>query len=115
MERRSESVFDDRIANTNSASQHKVKTEKVLLRHEKEKKREYNRRIMNIENGTFTPLAMNLRRSNFVAQGNKSNWPRGNQALSRYFDKRYRNIVQKIQIQKTILFKYQLHLHLPRF
>ena len=30
--------FDVRITNTNSASQHNVKTEKVILRHEKGKK-----------------------------------------------------------------------------
>ena len=55
-------VFGDdvRITNTNSASQHNVKTEKVLLRHEKEKKREYNRRVMNIEHGTFTPLLFSV-------------------------------------------------------
>ena len=50
------SFFDVRIINTNSASQRNVKTEKVLLNHEKEKKREYNNRIMNIEYNTFTPL-----------------------------------------------------------
>ena len=32
----------------------------MLLRHEKEKKREYNRRIMNIEHGTFTPLVFSV-------------------------------------------------------
>ena len=48
--------FDVRITNINSASEHNVKTEKVLLRYEKEKKPEYNRRIMNIEHCTFTPL-----------------------------------------------------------
>ena len=41
-------------------SQHNVKTEKVLLRHEKEKKREYNRRIMNKDHGTFTPLVFSV-------------------------------------------------------
>ena len=35
--------FDVRITNTNSASQLNLKTEKVLLRHETEKKRGYNR------------------------------------------------------------------------
>ena len=48
--------FDVRITNINSASEHNVKTEKVLLRYEKEKRPEYNRRIMNIEHCTFTPL-----------------------------------------------------------
>ena len=33
---------------------------KVLLRDEKEKKREYNKRIMNIEPGTFTPLVFSV-------------------------------------------------------
>ena len=60
MERRSERAFNVRIINTNSASQHIVKTEKVLLRHEKEKKREYNRRIMNITHGAFTPLVFSV-------------------------------------------------------
>ena len=52
--------FVVRITNTYSASQHNVKTEKVLLRLEKEKKRKYNRRIMNIEHGTFTSLAFSV-------------------------------------------------------
>ena len=52
--------FDVWITNSNSASQHNAKTEKVLLRHEKEKKREYNRRIMNTEHGTFTPLVFSV-------------------------------------------------------
>ena len=42
-----------RDANTNTSKQN-VKTEKVSLRHEKETKQEYNRRIMNIEHGAFT-------------------------------------------------------------
>ena len=33
-------LFDAQITNTDSASQHNAKTEKVLLRHEKEEKRE---------------------------------------------------------------------------
>ena len=32
----------------------------MLLRHEKEKKREYNRRIMNITHGAFTPLVFSV-------------------------------------------------------
>ena len=48
-----------RVANTNT-SQQNVKTEKVLLRHEKETKREYNRRIMYIEHGAFTLLVFSV-------------------------------------------------------
>ena len=32
----------------------------MLLRHEKEKKREYDRRIMNIQDGAFTPLIFSV-------------------------------------------------------
>ena len=32
----------------------------MLLRHEKEKKREYNRQITNIEHDTFTPLVFSV-------------------------------------------------------
>ena len=45
-----------RDANTNT-SQQNVKTEKVSLRHEKETKQGYNRRIMNIEHGAFTLIS----------------------------------------------------------
>ena len=31
-----------------------------MKKHEQEKKRNYNRRIMNIENGTFTPLVFSV-------------------------------------------------------
>ena len=48
--------FDVRVTNTQSASQVNQTTESVLRKHEQEKKRCYNKRIMNIEHGTFTPL-----------------------------------------------------------
>ena len=34
--------------------------EKVLLKHEREKKRAYSQRIMNVEHGTFTPLVFSV-------------------------------------------------------
>ena len=52
--------FDVRVTNTNSASQCHMTTEKILEKHEREKKRQYNRRIMNIENGTLTPLVFSV-------------------------------------------------------
>ena len=48
--------LDVRVTNTHSPSQIHLTTESVLKKHEQEKKRNYNRRIMNIEHGTFTPL-----------------------------------------------------------
>ena len=48
--------FDIRIAHLNAESNNSQPTEKVLLRLEKEKKREYNRRVLEIEHEAVTPL-----------------------------------------------------------
>ena len=48
--------FDVRIAHLNAESNKSQPTEKVLLKHEQEKKRVYNRRVLEIEHGVFTPL-----------------------------------------------------------
>ena len=44
------------VTNADAESHRSVDIKKVLSKHEKEKKRHYNNRIMNIEQGTFTPL-----------------------------------------------------------
>ena len=49
--------FDIRVTNSNSASQCNSNTQKVLEKHEREKKRQYNKRIMNIEHGTNCHLS----------------------------------------------------------
>ena len=48
--------FDIRIAHLNAESNKNLSTEKILARHENEKKRAYNRRVLEIEYGSFTPL-----------------------------------------------------------
>ena len=50
------SYFDVMITNANCASQENVPLKTVLRNHEQTKKRYYNRRIMQVEHGTFTPL-----------------------------------------------------------
>ena len=52
--------FDVLLTNTNCKSQLHLSTEKVLIKHEKAKKRNYNQRVMNVEHGTFTPLIFSL-------------------------------------------------------
>ena len=52
--------FDIRVTNTNCRSQVNTDTMKTLEKHEREKKRQYNHRIMNIEHGTFTPLVFSV-------------------------------------------------------
>ena len=48
--------FDVRVTNPDSISQVKSTIPAILRKHEEAKKREYNERIMQIEQGTFTPL-----------------------------------------------------------
>jgi hypothetical protein len=52
--------FDVRLTNVNSPSQRHLTTEQVFAKHEAEKKRTYNDRIMSVEHGTFTPLVFAL-------------------------------------------------------
>ena len=48
--------FDVRVTNPDSASQVNSSIPSILRKHEEAKKREYNERVMQIEQGTFTPL-----------------------------------------------------------
>lgn len=48
--------FDVRVTNADSSSQQNSSIKAVLHKHELEKKRGYNRRVMEVEHGTFTPL-----------------------------------------------------------
>jgi hypothetical protein len=48
--------FDIRVTNPNAQSQIHLSNKQIFQKHEKEKKRNYNDRVMNIEHGTFTPL-----------------------------------------------------------
>ena len=48
--------FDVRVTNADSNSQQDTTLKAILQKHELEKKRNYNRRIMEVEHGSFTPL-----------------------------------------------------------
>ena len=51
--------FDVRVTNANSESVKTTSVGNVLSKHEREeKKRAYNERIMNVKQGTFTPLIL---------------------------------------------------------
>ena len=52
--------FDIRLTNINAQSQRQLTTKQIFAKHEAEKKRLYNDRIINIEHGTFTPLVFSL-------------------------------------------------------
>ena len=48
--------FDVRITNAECNSQASASVKSVLRKHETEKKRQYNQRVIEVEHGTFTPL-----------------------------------------------------------
>ena len=48
--------FDVRVTNPDSNSQRDSTLDTIMKRHEGEKKRQYNKRVMEVEHGTFTPL-----------------------------------------------------------
>ena len=52
--------FDIRLTNINARSQNHLTTKQVFAKHEAEKKRMYNDRVINVEHGTFTPLIFSL-------------------------------------------------------
>ena len=45
--------FDIRVTNANADSARAISSSQIYRRHEQEKKRKYNDRVMNIEQGTF--------------------------------------------------------------
>ena len=48
--------FDVRVTNADSASQQNSTLTSILRKHEQAKKRAYNKRVMEVEHGSFTPL-----------------------------------------------------------
>ena len=53
-----DAFFDIRVTHVNARSNSNMNTAKIFEKHEQEKKRVYNQRVMEIENGTFTPLVI---------------------------------------------------------
>ena len=53
--------FDVRVTNADNMSQRDRTIESVLRSHEQEKKRQYNARVMEIEQGTFTPIVLTVK------------------------------------------------------
>ena len=53
--------FDIRTTNADNASQRNLPLSSILRNHEQEKKRAYNARVMEIEQGTFTPIVLTVK------------------------------------------------------
>ena len=63
-----DAYFDIRAFNPNAPSYHSQDLHHLYRRHEQEKKREYNQRVLEIENGVLTPLVF----STFEGMGRES-------------------------------------------
>ena len=55
-ERQRSAFFDVRVCHTNADSYKDLPPKQIYKKHEKEKKRQYAERVIEIEQGTFTPL-----------------------------------------------------------
>ena len=53
--------FDIRVTNADNAGQRDKQLKSVLHNHEQEKKRSYNARVMEIDQGTFTPIVLTVK------------------------------------------------------
>ena len=53
--------FDVRVTNADCESQKNQSIKSILNKHENEKKRHYNDRIMEVEHGTFTPIVLTIK------------------------------------------------------
>ena len=53
--------FDIRVTNADCASQRDKTIKSILREHEQEKKRNYNARVMEIEQGSFTPIVLTIK------------------------------------------------------
>jgi hypothetical protein len=56
-----QAFFDIRVTNADCDSQKDKPLKTILRKHEEEKKRSYNPRVMEIEQGTFTPIVLTIK------------------------------------------------------
>ena len=56
-----QAFFDIRVTNADCASQKDKSLKSILRTHEQEKKRSYNIRVMDTEQGTFTPIVLTIK------------------------------------------------------
>jgi hypothetical protein len=90
--------FDVRVTNADSDSQQNATVSSVLRRHELEKKRCYNRRIMEVEHGTFTPLVFTT--SGVMAHECSIYHKNLAQKLSVKKNERYEEIVRYLRVKR---------------
>ena len=93
--------FDVRVTNVNSDSQKNMPVEKILSKYEQDKKRNYNRRIMNTEHGTFTPLVFSVAGDQGTETSTFHRHLASKIALKK--DERYKDVVNFIRCKLSFL------------
>ena len=71
------SFFDVRVTHPNCLSNRSKPFQKIYEENEKEKKDEYNERVINVEKGNFNPLVFltsNIKNSAFHSQRSPTTW-----------------------------------------
>ena len=93
--------FDVRVTNADNMSQRDRTIESVLRSHEQEKKRQYNARVMEIEQGTFTPIVLTVK----GVSGHETNIYHKilAQKISTKSGERYEDITRLIRIKTSFL------------
>ena len=93
--------FDVRVTNVDRASQQNSSLKSVLRNHEMEKKRHYNRRIMEVEQGSFTPLVFST--SGVMAHECSTYHKELAQKLSEKKNERYEEIMRYLRVKLSFL------------
>ena len=93
--------FDVRVTNVDCASQQNSSLKSVLRKHEMEKKRHYNRRVMEVEQGSFTPLVFST--SGVMAQECSIYHKELAQKLSEKKNERYEEIMWYLRVKLSFL------------
>ena len=93
--------FDVRVTNADSASQQDSSIKSVLRAHEQQKKRAYDRRVMEVEHGSFTPLVF----TTTGVMGHECSVYHKNLAekLSEKKDEDYSEIMQYLRVKLSFL------------
>ena len=93
--------FDIRVTNTNCKSQVQTQTLRTLEKHEREKKRQYIHRVMNIKHGTFTPLVFSV--TGVMGKECSMFYKHIADKTSKKNDKNYSNVINVIKCKLSFL------------
>ena len=93
--------FDVRITNADCLSQQDKSIKQVLSKHETEKKRSYNKRVMEVEHGSFTPLVFTT--SGVMAHECTVFHKSLAEKISRKRNERYEEVVRYLRVKFSFL------------